>query len=339
MRWLFVAVALSFFASDARADTAPSAWERARDPEAAFAYDLHRRVQERLVRTRVAEVDLGERQRVLAMLLQIDAEHGKSPLLRFDLGAVYWQLGNLEKNPAHYARARIVLSAALAEYPDHPAAREAWFWLALACGHVGDHTCEKASYERILSIETEDLRRVTPLLNLAETDMHLGDLKRAMDLYREVIRISGLMPARETAPLATWGLAVALDRFGDRAEAETQARGAITLERSIGMPNLLRDEAIVFFAPTYEIHWYEGLGAAAEARVATSPIDRIHLWRAAERSFAEYIAQASNTNDAWLPIAKTRFAQLKAEREKAEHAVRVVPPVRSPRASTEDSSF
>jgi len=87
----------------------------------------------------------------------------------------------------------------------------------------------------------------------------------------------------------------------------------------MGMQGLLRS-ADVFFVPTYEIHWYEGLGAIARARAATSARDAAPLWRAAEHSFGEYVKGAEGKNDRWMAIAKARLAQAKAERERAEKA-------------------
>jgi tetratricopeptide (TPR) repeat protein len=321
-----LASVLAMLPAQGRADTPPSIWERARDPEAAEAFDLHQAVQQRLIRTTIAEVDFGERGRVLAMLQRAGAEHSKHALLRFDLAHVYLQLEN-------YPRAAQVYKAAIAEFPDHPAVDEAWFWLAMACGHLGDYACEHKAYIELLRRETEEIARATPTLNLAETQMHLGDLKEAIEGYREALRIAGRVPTRDTAPLATWGLAVALDRAGDRLGAEKEARFAIELGRSMGNPGLLRSKGVFFF-PDYEIHWYEGLGAAAWARGA-SPREAANLWRQAERSFAEYVKGGERRGDRWLPIAKARLAQAKAERERAERAAPRAPAPREP-ASGED---
>jgi tetratricopeptide (TPR) repeat protein len=310
---LLVVFGAMFFAPAVRADTAPSAWERARDPEAREASAIHRAVEQRLIRTAIAEVDFGERERVLAMLEHAGAERSKQAVLRFDLGQVYFLLEN-------HTRAAQVLKAALAEFPDAPAAERGWMRLALACGHIGDHECEQKSYAEVLRLETEELRRVTPTLNLAETRMHLGDLQGAIDDYREVARLSARLPASETAPLAIWGLAVALDRSGDNPGGEREARFAMELERQMGLQRLLRDKGTVFFVPDYEIHWYEGLGAGAIARVETSARHRAAWWHEAEKSFSEYVKAAERKNDRWLPIAKARLRDAKVERERAEVA-------------------
>jgi tetratricopeptide (TPR) repeat protein len=325
IRALVVAAAATLFSLPAvvRADTPPSVWERARDTEAAEAYDLHHAVQQRLIRTVVAEVDFGERGRVLAMLERAGAEKSKNPLLRFDLAQVYSMLEN-------HTRAAQILKAAVVEFPDHPSVDQGWLRLAFACGHLGDHTCERNAYLQVLRRETEEVMKATPTLNLAETQMHLGDLKEAIEGYRDAIRIAGRVPARETAPLATWGLAVALDRSGDRLAAEKEARFAQEIEHSMGLGRLLRSKD-VFFVPAYELHYYEGLGAAARGRVAPNKREALLLWRAAERSFGEFVKAAEPRNDRWLPMAKARLTEAKAERERAEKlAPREPPPPRDP---------
>jgi tetratricopeptide (TPR) repeat protein len=294
----------------AHADTPPSVWERARDPDAADAYAIHVEVQKRLIPTGSKEADDAQRSAALGILVNAGAARSPYALLRFDLGFVLEALEN-------HARAAEVYTSAIADFPDHPSMERAWIRLAFACGHLGDHACESNAYAQVLRLETEEIMRATPTLNLAETRMHLGDLKEAIEGYREALRIAGRVPSRETAPLATWGLAVALDRAGDRIAAEKEARFAVELERSMGMRMLLRSSD-VFFVPAYEVHWYEGLGSAARARVAPSARDAAKLWAMSERSFSEYVKAGEPKNDRWLPIAKARLAQAKLERERAE---------------------
>lgn len=317
LRWALGAAlaALSLTAAQAAlAGGAPSVWERARDPEVAEAHDLHLSVQRRLIVTSMTAVDFGERGRVLAMLERAGAARSRSPELRFDLGLVYSLL-------EEHGRAAEVLRSALTDFPDHARAGHAWLRLAFACGHLGDHECEREAYLEVLRRETEDLYRATPTLNLAEAHMHLGDLADAIEGYREALRIAGRVPARETAPLALWGLALALDRSGDRIGAEREARFAHELEQSMGYTRLLRSKD-VFFVPAYEVHWYEGLGAVARARVVGSARDALPLFRSAEASFGAYVrlAEASAAGDPWLPIARARLAEVVAERQRAEKA-------------------
>ena len=306
-----IVVALTLFASVTRADTPPSVWDRAKDPSLSESYRIHLEVERRLAladRSALAEpIALTVR----ALLERYHAAESKDPLLRFDLARVYAELRD-------YARAQKVLEPALVEFPDHPAAEEGWMNLAQACGHLGDNECERRAYGHVLRNETEELQRATPTLNLAESEMHFGNLREAVEGYREALRISGKMPGTTMAPLAVWGLAVALDRSGDHISAEREARFAQQLERSMGVPSLLHDSSKVFFTPDWEISYYDGLGAAAAAREATQPADIVRLWRAAEQAFGRYVRDGEPAKDRWVEIAKARLATVKAEREKAE---------------------
>lgn len=321
-----VAAALVAGASAAAADTPMSRWDRARDPDAYEDEKLHLSAQRMLVQLEIARrlrSDLFDRfTRDLKLSLESwNAASSRDPRLRFDYGQLLEQRGE-------HLRAIEVLKPALAMAPDHPAAEEAWLRLAFACGHVGDHACERRSYVEVLRLVTEEPSRATPTLNLAETEMHLGNLREAIEGYREALRLAGRTPSRDTAPLAVWGLAVALDRSGDRVSGEKEARFARELEKSSGVRSLLRSTN-VFFVPAYEIHWYEGLGASAEARVEPSPAKAVALWREAEQSFEAYVRAAERTSiaagaekprekDRWLDLARARLKDIKAERARAE---------------------
>lgn len=321
-------------APSAHADTPPSHWDRARDPDIGASYRVHTEVQRLL-----SNDDIGERFRGFsppeesmklrardllerAINARVKANKPVDVRLRFDLGHVYLDLGSTHGRE-NFGKASAVLKAALDEAPNHPAAEAAWLDLAFACGHVGDHVCERKSYVEVLRLETEDLHRATPSLNLAETEMHLGSLKEAVELYRETLRLAGRFPSGNTAPLAVWGLAVALDRSGDSVAAEKEARFALEIERGMNHPRLLRS-ANVFFVPAYEIYWYEGLGWGADAKTAPNATESLRLWRLAEAAFTAYVRQA-DVDDRWLALAKLRLANAKAAREAAEKAERKQP--------------
>jgi tetratricopeptide (TPR) repeat protein len=302
--------------TSAWADTPPSRWERVSDPFVARAQAVHLAVHEKLMSS-ASELDpfgVSEAKRLAARALieREIASGNKNVVLQFDLGIVHNELHD-------YPNAAAVLRAALERAPDHPAAEQGWWNLAVACGHLGDHGCERRAYTEDLRLESEESRRVTAALNLAETEMHLGDLREAIEGYRETIRMAGRVQSRETAPLAVWGLAVALDRSGDRVSAEREARFALELEKSTGYRNLLHS-SVVFFYPPYEVAWYDGLGFMALARQATRASDAVDLWRLAERAFSAYVAAAerAKTPDRWLPLAKARLVLVRGEREQAE---------------------
>jgi tetratricopeptide (TPR) repeat protein len=321
--------------SPATADTPPSVWDRARDPATADTYRIHVEVQRRLAQLPPRDFGFSgalesQKDTVRAMLERLQADKSPDVRLRFDLGLVYLMLSN-SQSPTYYKRAAEVLGSALALAPEHPAAEEGWSRLAEACGHIGDHDCERRAYGEVLRLTTEEGDRGTSTLNLAETEMHLGNLKEALDGYREALRIASRSPSRTLAPLAMWGMAVALDRSGDRIDADKQALAVLELQTSSGLNGLLRSSGVFFF-PDYELGWYDGVGAAALARKpGTTPAEAARYWKAAEDAFAGYIRAASRpgVTDRWLELAKVRHATAKAEREKAEKKRgKVAPPPR-----------
>lgn len=304
------------------ADTAPSVWERAARPDMAETFDLHVEVERRIAQG--GDVGFAQRRAARSILENAHAETSPDVRLRFDLGKVYLALGS--DDASNYARARRVLSRTLAEAPDHPMAEEGWLWLAFACGHTGDHACERSAYREVLRRASEEAVLATPTLNLAETEMHLGNLREAADGYREAIRLAGRLPnAGQTAPLAIWGLSVALDRSGDGLGAEQQASFAIELERSMGLVgpvSQLLHSTDVFFVPDYEVLWYDGLGATVQAKKETRPERKAQLLTIAQRSFAAYVKRGEAAGDRWLEIARVRLASVQAELSK----LKLLPP-------------
>lgn len=306
-----IGLLVACLASPAKADRTMTVWERVAEPELALAEQVHVEVQRRLALR--GRFDLGEAQAMAAraLLERYGAATSPDVRLRFDLGLVSFVLQDNQG-------ARTWLAQALREAPDHPMAEEAWLRLAFACGHLGDHECERASYVAVLRHVTEEPNRATPTLNLAETEMHLGNLREAIDTYREAVRLASRSGSRDTAPMAVWGLAVALDRSGDRTSAEREARFARELERSLGMRDIMRSTN-VFFVPAYEVSWYEGLAAAADARTTRSADDAALLLRSAERSFAAYVRAAERAGgDRWLALARVRLEAIRRELAEAE---------------------
>ena len=127
-----------------------------------------------------------------------------------------------------------------------------------------------------------------------------------------------------------WGLAVALDRSGDRVGADKEALAVIEMQISSGLTGLLRSSGVFFF-PDHELAWYDGVGASALARKTTSAADQARYWKAAEDAFAAYIRGAerfvrTGGVDRWLELARVRHASAKIERERAEKKRGKAPP-------------
>lgn len=304
----------------AHAEAAPSRWERAKDPEKIENYRLHRSAQRMFPLIRDMHRhrrDLYERyvRDLVTSLDSWNSANSDDVRLRIDLGHA------LHERKDH-RRAIEVLRSAIKMDPTHPMMEDAWAWLGISCGSIGDHQCERESYLKTLEIETDDIARMTPTLNLSEVEMHLGNLKESIALYNETRRLSAQVGGGEgsyTNALAEWGLAVALDRAGERQLAERAAKRAIEISTSMRRSNILREDGVYFY-PDYEVLYYEGLGAVALAREATSAHDSAIYWGLAERKFEQFVRGAERTNpkDRFLGAARARHASAKAEREKAE---------------------
>ena len=132
--------------------------------------------------------------------------------------------------------------------------------------------------------------------NWAEVTMLSGDLVTAVRLYRRAI---DLATGRSAYLLPLWGLAVALDRLGEREAALEAATRALTAEA--GSMAILHADG-VFFEPESEIHYYEALGHEALSRMPGNDPDA-ELQRAAKswRTFFEEGGQqtpwATSAND------------------------------------------
>ena len=308
----------------AHGDTAPSVWQRAKDPEVGRRWALHQTVRELLVAgvlgagveprsflTRQASLE-----RARDLLEGAHAETSPDLRLRFDLGEVYQELDL-------YDRAIAVLKPALALGPDHAAAADAWLALAYAHAKRGEQAGERDAYRAYLALETNERRRVTAWLNLAEAEMHLGRLAEAVEGYREAMRLAASLPfspsLQESSTLALWGLAVALDRSGDGAGSREQAELAIRWDPG---EQLIGHSPNVFFVPAYERQWYLALAAMAHASVAKEAREAVGHLRIAEGHWTVYVQSASE-KDRWLPLARVRLAHAKRARQDAEGRARV----------------
>lgn len=312
-----LAVALFGLARIAHAETPPSAWDRAKRPEVQDEYQLHLTVRqvwesEKVTRTaRADSIKAAMNTRVVTMLQAAGAATSKNPLLRFDLAQAYIETED-------FARAAETFKAAMRDFPDHPQTRHSRFELAIACGHTGDHECEERMYRAVIAESTSPGEITTPLLNLAETEMHNHELREAIEDYREGFRLCGFYQASyETPALILWGLAVALDRAGEVREADESAQRGT--EMAMNSIELLRSKGVFFF-PEYEVNWYEGLTLAAAAKRAQVPRERFALWLQAERRMAAWVAGGEKKKDYWLPIAKARLETYTKERKLAEVA-------------------
>jgi tetratricopeptide (TPR) repeat protein len=344
-----VAVAL-LLASQGRADTPPGSWECARDPEARARWALHVRAQQLLFPIGGEEMsDLEQRRRVhelqlehaRAMLEAADAEHSPDVRLRFDLGAVYVQLANLQQGDALYEQAIAVLAPALDAEPDHPASTAALYNLADAYAHLDRGPQELATWRRHLARLSDDGERVVEMMNMGEAEMRLGFVDDALGTFREVLHLCGELPntGGSTYVLALWDLAVALDRSGDpRGAVEAAAKASSVMVypsnrhnpvsgRTLIAPHARGGDPAVFFAPEWQRDWYLALGATAAAGAAHDARDQAAQWADAETHWDVYIAGASSggSTDPWLATARKRRENVHTERLAAEKRAAKLP--------------
>ncbi|MEO6574133.1 MAG: tetratricopeptide repeat protein [Polyangiaceae bacterium] len=311
----------------AHGETPPSVWDSAKDPLARDRYRLHLEVQELLEIRALPEIGslrnlTADRARV--MLEAKDAAHSPDPRLRFDLAEVYELL-------ERYDAVIGVLEGALAMAPDHPAATRAWFQLAGAYAHKDSAESSRkeiSAYREFLARETDDEDRAIALLNLAEAEMHLGEMERSITDYQESLHLAASSPrlrGPETEILAVWGLAVAYDRSGDATGAAAQSKLATQMDaRDIR----ISDKRYTFFVPEYERNWYLGLAAMAHARDATDPRVILAHWVDAEQRWESYLAGAErlSSGDRWIVRARSHRDFAKAQRVKAAARVAKLPP-------------
>jgi tetratricopeptide (TPR) repeat protein len=324
------------FSGVAWADTPPSAWDFARDPDARARWVLHERVRRLLhappdeetpipiVRAEQMELRL---EAARALLEEGHAADSPDVRLRFDLGAVYFQLGDRQRRPDLYEAAARVLAPAVETAGDDSGLTEALEILAFAYAKLNRPREELAAWRRYIPRIVERMDplesgpyRVLSMMNMGEAEMRLGHVDDAIATFREVVRICGTMPnsplISQTYVLDLWDLAVALDRSGDpqsafqTMEQVIQAMGGDALR--------LIESDTVFYVPAWERDWYVALYKMARARTEHDPKLVHDYWANAEGVWDDYITGASvDGKDPWLAIAKVRRERVHREVEAA----------------------
>lgn len=317
-------VAMLTMGGVARGDTPPGLWDLARQPELRRTQEIHAGVSRLLVQ------DPGPREesrrglqtrleRARAVLTDAGAAKSSDLRLRFDLGRILHELGNLKGDLALYAEAADVLKGALALAPDHPMAASAWGDLSLCLAHLHRPVEERDAGRAYVQRSRDEVERAHGLLNLAEAEMRVGNLDDAVADYEESMRLASRTGAPKGWLLAAWGLAVALDRAGNPHDALTRAASALAQDPKM---NVLKKDPSVFYEPAWEVHWYLGLGELAAARAARSAALAATHYRAAEGHWSTYVAGAARrvdgAEDRWLPLAKAHLEQARAARGAAE---------------------
>ena len=167
---------------------------------------------------------------------------------------------------------------------------------------------------------------MTATLNLAEADMHIGDLGAAVRGYRETIEAAAAVPNQieielHTGVLAQWGLAVALDRSGDVAGGPGRPS---SLCSSIGRCRSCARTRTSSFSPERERDWYVGLGYRRVRQGGRRRARRRDSRHRAEGCWREYIddVAAHGATDRWLDLARARLERSRAQRVAAERRLK-----------------
>ncbi|MFW6086677.1 MAG: tetratricopeptide repeat protein, partial [Myxococcota bacterium] len=151
--------------------------------------------------------------------------------------------------------------------------------------------------------------------NLGDVTMARGDLPRAIAQYRRAIE-EGRRSGRQfrTVLLSHWGLAAALDRFGEHAAALEHAREAVRLDDE---PMAVLHLSSVFFEPSYDLHYYEALGhtalanRAAEKRGGEAEDETRSALSAAAASWQQFLSEGGDQS-AWADLARKHLDETRA---------------------------
>lgn len=290
---------------------------------------VDKELADRMAAARAAIADLGgsrtlrERRELvrraydrLARVLQRRPDHPEANYIAGEL-IYYWELFDYGHRARWFKRGIDHYTRYLASKPADTRTRGVLFRRSIlyskrALGladYAPDFRRAIADYDRQLAIldsETNDSATngnlATTLSNAAELHMGVGQLDRAIDLYVQSI-------ATEPEALYLFGLAVALDRDGQRLRAFEVMRQAIETDKPNheGDCNLNRDG--VFFVPDGDKSYYlalraEVLGKYAEARRHYQVfLNRLGGGRYADLARA-HLADLRGKRDTWKPEAK-----------------------------------
>jgi tetratricopeptide (TPR) repeat protein len=335
--------------SPVRADTPPSAWDKARDPGAGDRWALHARVERMLDPVGgedASPVDDELRLQVARSILEeADAEHSPDLRLRIDLALVYGKMAENEHRLDLDQKVIDLLAPIVEQAPGHEEMREALHALCAAYMRFDRPHEEIATWRRLIALVVGDRFRIVPMMNMGEALMRLGRLGEARETFEDAIRLYPSIPntsnANLTYALLLWDMAVVLDRSGDPQRALDTAKtaeewnwgqvvgvGNFQTARSLTGWDAIRDSKNVFFVPEWERDWYLALGYGAAARATPDPRDGAKLWAEAEAHWTTYIDGASSRTppDRWLPVARVRREHAHAERVADERRGAKLPP-------------
>lgn len=309
--WLSLSLLGALVAAPRAALAEGSIWQRAREPELRRAAEAVEQIERLMAMGEESDSPQAGRDFALAAVAAGELA-GASRLpgarLRCVFGRALLEAGN-------YRRAAEVLSRAVDELVPGPLAASCYSTYGLALAYLGETKREIEAFTRALAFAERRIQRAHLLYNRADARMAEGQLAAAIEDYRSAIAI-GQQP--ETTALAYYGLAVALDRYGDLPAAwqALEAAHRITSPFS-GLPGIdLLDAPGVFFVPDYDKHYYRGLSHMAAARsAATDEERRNHLERALVH-WGAFLDAGEKAQDRYLENARLHELMCRRELEK-----------------------
>ena len=198
---------------------------------------------------------------------------------------------------------------------------------------LGDYRTERLAYARALDRTWDAEDRARLYASLAESDMELGDLKRAVREFHVALQGS---QQPEHLSAAYFGLAVALDRSGDFPSALTAAKQAVSvpLPQTMFQVQSVLDLPNVFFTPSYEVHYYKAFRAMATSQLAKDNAARREALADAVEEWTAYLVHAEADQSPWVQPARLHKARVEHELAKLPP-----PPPKPPEPNANDADL
>ncbi len=205
----------------------------------------------------------------------------------------------------------------------HPQHRPAAVAYDLAILYTRTLQFERAMqcYAEAAPLEMDTAQLPVLLSNWAEVTMLAGNLMDAVRLYQRAVELS--VDRREYL-LPLWGMAVALDRLGERESALEHVTRALVAEG--GSMAILHSDG-VFFEPESEIHYYEALGHEAASRMPDADVSDALIKAAA--SWRTFFTTGGDQTP-WAASARDNLARIEQEIERRKPAEASSPKSRRP---------
>lgn len=316
-----LAFVLAMAPAVALADTPPTVWDLAKNPDA-FAQRRQHLAIERDIETvdalagdpqLIAHAHVFMAEDNARMLVEAYAGR-RDAWLRFDQAWVAMRR-------QQWAAAIPILEGLAKELGHSAFSLEVWQKLAECYVHLERTPDEIRAYDEVLARASTDLERLTPMLNQGEAYMRSGDADGAVSRFRELLDLAAKTSNADITLLADWDLTVALDRSGDFRRALEKSRETLRTTQ-VALLLIKPINATVYFVPEYERSWYLALGEAGLALEATKPREAADHWRAAESEMTSYVNGATlHGGDKWLDLARRRLDEIRRRRAEADKRV------------------